>query len=277
MSGIEPGHDDELRRRLHEIPSAGARLDTDAIIAGARKRRRPKTIALSSAATVAGVLIVAPFVVPGLSPLQPVGMTSVSSDSGAAPESAEQPAPGEQEADSEAGTDGATDEQSGDAGAAEDAGSGDTGASGPGAAASAAACTPGAAGDAGLALRFLDDPSDGTADLAVENLTGAQIEVRLDDVGSVELDDAGHVVAAGVWPGRWSRSELGAGAGGDGGVTVDLEPRVPCADPGGTDPVGPGPVGEGPGIAPVATVLVTRDGEDDASPLTIVGEPFGVR
>lgn len=253
--------DDELRRRLQDIPAPRAGLDAEAIVAGARKRRRPKTIALSSAATVAGVLIVAPLVTPGLSPLLPrTSGDGVSMDSGAAPEMEPEPAPQEE------GAGGATDGTDG----AEDAGSGDSGASGT--ALGDTACAPAQAGDAGLALRFLDDPSDGTADLAMENLTDTAIEVRLDDVGSVELDAEGRIVAAGVWPGRWATSELAAYAGSDGGVTVDLEPRVACAQPG-TIAL----PGAGPGIAPVATVLVTRGGEDDATAMTVVGEPFDVR
>ncbi|MCH1883743.1 hypothetical protein [Agrococcus sp. ARC_14] len=253
--------DDELRSRLQGIPGPRAGLDADAVIARAKRRRRPKTIALSSAATIAGVLIVGPLVVPGLTAFEPASMSGVSSESGAAPESYPDSAP---ESDGDGAESPAATEEGGPV-EQTDAGEGDQGASGEGgegAPGGTNACTPMPAGNAGLALRFLDDPSDGTADLGITNLTDAQLEVRLDDVGSVEVTAEGQVVSAGFWPGRWGRSIVAPTQ--EGIVTVDLEPRQACA-------VG---AGEPVAIAPVATVLVVRNGEEDATELVIVGDPW---
>jgi hypothetical protein len=148
--------DDELRRRLHELPGPAGRLDVDAVVERARKRRRPKVAAVTAAATGAGILIVAPFVVPGLSPMSP--SSTVMSEQGAGQEQA--PAP---EQDS-----------SGDSGAA-------------GAAPAGEAC---ALEDAEAALRveiaFEDDPADGIADVAFTFLDDASFVVDGVGIGLVE-------------------------------------------------------------------------------------------
>lgn len=262
--------DDELRRKLHDIPAPRAGLDAEAIVAGARKRRRPKTIALSSAATVAGVLIVAPLVTPGLSPLLPrTTGEGVSMDSGAAPEMQPEPAPQEEEegaGGATEGTDGAEDAGSGDSGA-----SGDQGAAGdPGAAGDQAACGTVRAGDVGLALRFLDDPTDGSAELEIANASNARLQVQVLESGSGALTAEGELLAAGTSPASEERGEPAPGE--TMRVAVELAPRTTCAADG-TQP----DASETDGIAPIALVIVTRDGLQSATPTLVVGEPYAVR
>lgn len=141
--------DDELRRRLRDLPGPGSGLDVDAVVDGAKRRRRPKIAALNAAAAGVGVLIIAPFVVPGLSPIAP---TSVLSEQGAA-----QPA-------QESG------EDSAGAGAAESA---------PGAL--PLACSyPAIVDEIGIRAAFLDDPADGVADL---ELSGGEAGTTLQILG----------------------------------------------------------------------------------------------
>lgn len=281
MSGIDPGHDDELRRRLHDIPAAGARLDTDAIIAGARKRRRPKTIALSSAATVAGVLIVAPFVAPGLSPLQPTGMSTVS-DSGAAPESAqepaEQPAPdagesGSAEDHGDDGAAGAEDAGEGDTGASGDGGaSGDTGASGDAGASGswpadartlplhpdAAWCGLAQAGDAGLALTLLEPPptagpGSGFSSVELTNIGTRSVVLEVEPVIALETENSSGRIAGG----EAESFALSPGAS----AVLDAPTAVLPA----------GVCGDGTPSAEAPVVIVQLDGGE---PFAVVGTPI---
>jgi hypothetical protein len=273
MSGIEPGHDDELRRRLHDIPAAGARLDTDAIIAGARKRRRPKTIALSSAATVAGVLIVAPFVAPGLSPLQPTGMSTVS-DSGAAPESAqepaEQPAPDAGESGAaEQDESGAADAGEGEGGASGDQGApGDTGASGDSGAAgswpadartlplepAAAWCGLPQAGDAGLALMMLDPPQgSGFAAVELTNIGTRSVALEVEPVIAFEIENVSGRIAGG----EAASFALAPGASAVLGAPTAVLPAGVC--------------GDGTPSAEAPVVIVQLDGGE---PFAVVGTPI---
>lgn len=271
--------DDELRRRLRDMPAPSARLDADAAIAAAKRRRRPKTIALSSAATIAGVLIVAPLAVTGLQGFGPGGIASTSSDGGAQPESggdsgAESAAPASAapEAAPEAGSE--SSEES-----ATDAGADDTGAAGEsseGPWLDSEACLARSAGDVGLALRFLDDPSDGTAALEIRNVSSTAIAVRLIGAGSATLGDDGGALDAGVAAGAPTLIELGAG--GAHMTAVELGPRTACPlDASAAPGVDAGDGAAAPGIAPLATVDIVRGQGGDAERLTVVGAPFDVR
>lgn len=262
--------DDELRRRLQGIPAPTARLDADAVIAGARKRRRPKTVALSSAATVAGVLIIAPFVVPGLSPLQPTG-SSVSSDAGAAPESAPESAQ-EQEPAAEPGTTFQHDESAeGDGG---DAGASDTGASGGGDAgveqgdggpgttivldASATWCGLTPAGDAGLALRMLEEPvmsgpGSGFVQVEVTNLGDSAVGLELEPVTTFEI------------------STIDSSARGGEAAVLALEPGEAAVLDAPTAVLPRDVCGDGTPSADVPLAIVALDGAD---PIGIVGSPW---
>ena len=160
--------EDELRRRLQELPAPRARLDVDAVVEQARKRRRPKVAAVTAAVTGAGVLIVAPFVVPGLSPMSP--SSTVMSHQGAAQEAAPE-----------------QDSSGGDA-------SGATEADGS----VALACAyPAIRAETGIQAAFTDDPADGVA--GVELLLpdeGSALEVLSVGIAQVTADDALTIVAA---------------------------------------------------------------------------------
>ncbi|ERG63650.1 hypothetical protein L332_04170 [Agrococcus pavilionensis RW1] len=163
MSGEE-----ELRRRLQELPGPASRLDVDAVVERARKRRRPKVAAVTAAATGAGVLIVAPFVVPGLSPMSP--SSTVMSDQGAAQEAAPE-----------------QDSSGGDA-------SGATEADGS----VALACAyPAIRAETGIEATFTDDPADGIAgvELLLPDEAGT-LEVLGVGIAQVAVDDPLTIVAA---------------------------------------------------------------------------------
>lgn len=148
---------DDLQRRLRAMPGPDARLDLDAIVADARRRRRPKVAALSAAATAAGVLVVAPFVSPLLLPgSAPAG----------APEGMQAPAPAE------------------DAGGAE-------------AEDLAAPCAaPALRAETAAIARFLDDPADGVASIEVVVPDGAAaLDVLAVSTAAVD-PSSGAVVAA---------------------------------------------------------------------------------
>lgn len=269
MNDFEPDRDDELRRRLHDIPSASARLDADAIIAGAKKRRRPKTIALSSAATIAGVLIVAPFVVPGLSPLQGGDSASVSSDAGAAPESAPQPAEqpatdGGADDDAQSAGDGATGAAGSDAPAE---GSGDAATGTPDGPAypleqPAAWCGLERAGDAGLALTMLEQP-------AASGPGAGFARVRLTNTGDASV---GVVARSVIW---FEVEETITGSSGTmfGGESeaLALEPGESAELTQPTAVLPPGVCGDGTASADVPMAIV---GVDGAEPVGVVGSPF---
>lgn len=160
--------DDELRRRLQELPGPRSGLDADAVVAGAKRRRRPKVAAINAAAAGVGVLIIAPFVVPGLSPIAP---TSVLSE-----QDAGQPAPAEESGEDTAG-----------AGAAEEA-----------AGSPAPACSyPALVDETGIRAAFLDDPADGIADLELSGGEVSQWQILGVAVAQVAADrDALTIVAA---------------------------------------------------------------------------------
>lgn len=267
--------DDELRRRLHDIPApgagrAGAGLDADAVVAGAKRRRRPKTIALSSAATVAGVLIVAPLVVPGLGMLQPTGMSSVSSDSGAA-ESAEQPveeaAPGAEaprDEDQGGGADGQETTGSEDAGTGDSGASGDAGTGAPDGPSHAldptlAWCGMRAAGDAGLALTMLEapvmnGPGSGVVQVEVTNTGAAPITLEVAPVIAIEV---GSPSGGSIVGGEAESLTLSPGESAVLDEPTAVLPAGVCAD---RTP-----------SADVPTAIVGRDG---AEPIAVVGSPW---
>jgi hypothetical protein len=244
--------DDELRRRLQEVPGPGARLDADAIVAGAKRRRRPKTIALSSAATAAAVLIVAPFVAPGLSPLRPASEVGSPMDA-AAPES-------------ESGADGSTGEESaGGATEPDDAGATEAGEA-PAASDTdrAAACGyPSLLDETGIRATFADDPGDGRVDIAFElPASGGEVVVLGVAIAHVAADGA--IVSApdvAAFDDSGTRSQA-SGAGGLvrlGTFVLDDAPPVDCG------------VGGESSEAPL--LLVELDGQRRG----VVGEPGGVR
>ena len=160
--------EDELRRRLQELPGPAGRLDVDAVVERARKRRRPKVAAVTAAVTGAGVLIVAPFVVPGLSPMSPT--STVMSDQGAAQEAAPE-----------------QDSSGGDASGATDADG-----------SVALACAyPAIRAETGIEATFTDDPADGIAgvELLLPDEAGT-LEVLGVGIAQVAADDTLTIVAA---------------------------------------------------------------------------------
>lgn len=263
--------DDELRRRLQDIPAPAARLDADAVVAGAKRRRRPKTIALTSAASVAGVLIVAPLVVPGLSLLPQGASQTVSSDAGAAPESAEQPEPGAPEPFESGGAEshsGPVQDSAGDGAddSAEDAGAGDTGAAGRGA---PSLCGMTRAGDIGLTLRFLDDP--GSAAPRVEaggTGTGTGTGSGADAGIAVFVDLDALDVSSGEAQATRGSAEQDVPLGADAapqvlGVTTQVLETDACGD---GNPSAP---------SPVAIVALAAPGAPEAgASFAVVGEPW---
>ncbi|MET4097944.1 hypothetical protein ABIB37_000181 [Agrococcus sp. UYP10] len=230
--------DDELRRRLHDIPGPRSGIDVDAVLAGARRKRRPKVAAITAATAGAGILIVAPFVAPGLQSFQPTSAPGLAEDAGA-------PAQEEGVGGGDAGSQtGAT-----EAGPADGA-------------ALADACAAIAATGLGIELRFLDDPADGSSELAVSSLLDAGVTITLEAAGSAAVDAQGVPLAAALDAGRVLHLDLVARA--TGSTPVELGPRSDC-----------GVAGEAVGIAPLALVTLVHDGE--TSTATVVGDPWGVR
>ena len=234
---------------------------------GAKRRRRPKAIALTSAASVAGVLIVVPLVVPGLSLLPQGASRTVSSDAGAAPESGEQPEPGAPESFDSGGAEshsGPVQDSTGDGAddSAEDAGAGDTGAAGSGA---PSLCGMSRAGDIGLTLRFLDDP--GSAAPRVEaGGTGTGSGADAGIAVFVDLDSL-DVSSGDVRVTRGSTEQdvpLGADAAPQVlGVTTQVLEADACGD------------GSPSAPSPVAVVAVADPGAPEAgAPIVVVGEPW---
>ena len=230
--------DDELRRRLHDIPGPRSGIDVDAVLAGARRTRRPKVAAITAATAGAGILILAPFVAPGLQSFQPTSAPGLAEDAGAP---AQEEGVGGGDAGSQTGAD--------EAGPADGA-------------ALADACAAIDATGLGIELRFLDDPVDGASELAVSSLLDADATITLEAAGSAAVDAQGVPLAAALDPGRVLRLELTARA--TGSTPVDLGPRADC-----------GVAGEAAGIAPLALVTLVHDGE--TSTATVVGDPWGVR
>lgn len=262
--------DDELRRRLHDIPTPGVRLDADAVLAGAKRRRRPKTIALSSAATVAGVLLFAPLVAPGIEALRP--SSGVSVDYGAAPNSA--PESSSSGADGGTGADGDSG-ASGDTGASdadgqpdaapEEAGSGEASSSegganeggtnenSAGAAGEPPLCGLPRAGDVGLVLTFAERPVGATP---VEVRVSGDGDARITAVAIDSFAIVDH--AARVEPGE-PREEFALGAGDSAALTVA------------TATLEPGACGNG---LPAAITPVAIVGVDGAEPVAVVGSSW---
>lgn len=242
-------NDEELRRRLRDIPSPRAGIDADAVVAAARRRRWPKAIALSSAATVASVLIVAPLAVTGLQLLPQSASQQASSDAGA--ESAEQPQP-------DAASEEAQLEES-------SAGEGDTGAAGDlpptggnDAAASGAAslvCGLQPATELGLELTFADDPSDGSARVEVRGADGAAVP-RFEVIEIESLDSADGM--ARVWAGAASQ-ELALTAG----ESAELEVPTAVLQLDACDAA--------PASAPAPVAIVVRG---TGAPTAVLGEPW---
>lgn len=214
--------EDELRRRLQELPGPAGRLDVDAVVERARKRRHPKVAAVTAAATGAGVLIVAPFVVPALSPMSP--SSTVMTDQGAGQEQAP---------------------------AAEQDSSGDTGAAGAAQAADACAIEDAEAA-LGVDVAFEDDPADGAADVAFTFLEDGSfvvdgIGVAMVERGTGTIVEAPDPADAAVDRLRGSArhgSVAGEGGGTDGtvvlGVPLVLAAPVACGEARGE--AGPAPV-----------------------------------
>lgn len=237
--------DDELRRRLRDIPAPRAAIDADAVIERAKRRRRPKTIALSSAATVASVLIIAPLVVPGLQLPHPASQTAT--DSGAGAESAEQPASGVEASEESRPLD-----ASEDAGA-EDAGDGDTGAAG-GAEESALLCGLPLASSIGLELEFAEPPTDGPAPVIVRTAGGEAARLEIVEAASIDVIGSTARVAAGA-----SSEELALAEE----ETAQLE--VPAAV------LEAGACGEGAPSGPAPVAIIGRGG---VPPTAVVGTPW---
>lgn len=239
--------DDELRRRMHDIPSPTRRIDVDAAIAGARRTRRPKVAALTAATSGAAILIIAPFVVPGLQSFQPTG-AGVAEDAGApAQESGPEQGPGGDESLSE-----------------------------PGAGSALAGCMiDDAKVSTGVVITFDDDPVDGIASVRFTFPPGGG-SFEIDGVGVAQVTEDGRVAAA-PDP-RSTEVEQLRGTGGTGAVeggiagpgeeiAVTMDdvalvdaPAVLCGVEGATAP---------------APVLWLMDAQGRS--LTVIGEPFGVR
>ena len=234
--------DDELRRRLQEIPAPRSGIDVDAVVGAARRRRRPKVAALTAAATGAGVLIVAPFVAPGLPPLQPTSGPASVGD-------AEAPV-------TEQGSSG------GEAGAASSA---------PESADRAGCAIDDARTATGLVIAFGDDPSDGVADVVL-TFPGEAGAFQIDGVGvALVTTGAERAIVAAPDPSAESVQQLrgtgraGSVEGGAGGaetaIALDVAlldaPTVTCSTDG---PAAPAPV-----------VWLT---DADGTSLVVLGEPF---
>lgn len=217
--------DDELRRRLREIPAPTTRLDLDAAIAGARRTRRPKVAAVTAATAGAGILIIAPFVAPGLQSFQPTSAPGLAEDAGA-------PA---QESGPEAGQEHA----GGDAG-------GDETLSQPG----AAACGLTRAGDIGLVLAFGADPAAEDAPVRIGTSGVDAVGVTAIDVRSIAIREG----SATVTPGTAEEPlTLEPGAVAELGVEAAVLPAEACGE---GEPAGPSPVAlvAVDGAAPVPVV-----------------------
>lgn len=232
--------EDELRRRLQELPGPTGRLDVDAVVERAKQRRRPKVAAVSAVVTGAGVLIIAPFVVPGLSPLSTT--TSVMSEQGAAQEQAP---------------------------AAEQDSSGDSsGAAGAGESIAQACAYRPIVAETGIEAAFGDDPDDGIADIDLTLPAGSRVQVLGVAVAHVAADrDALAIVAA---PDAGALLEMATGVGGatagPSGSTAVLA-DVPLLD---APALG---CGLDAPTAPAPLLLIEVDG----ARLAVIGDPFFVR
>lgn len=243
--------DDELRRRLREIPAPTTRLDVDAAIAGARRTRRPKVAAVTAATAGAGVLIIAPFVAPGLQGFQPT--SGVAEDAGA-PAQESGPAAGTSGGDSDGGEETLSSPDAAVAGCLLD---------------DAEVAT-------GMVIEFTDDPSDGVAAVRF-TFPPSGGAFGIDAIGVAEVAPDGRVVSAPDPRSAEVERVLGTGRGGavEGGasgpsalvdVTVEdvalLEaPSVRC--------------GVEASTAARAPVLWLTDAQGRA--ITVLGEPWVVR
>jgi hypothetical protein len=245
--------EDELRRRLQDVPGPRAGLDVDAAVQEAKRRRRPKVAALTAAATGAGVLIIAPFAVAGMQGLSPVTTASMS-------ESGQQAPPAEQD-----GGDGSTDGGEASTGAT-DTGTGAPEA-GPAAAAAPACHYPGITDETGISAAFADDPADGSA--AIEfTFAGSGGEVRVLGVAVAQVLAGSGTLAIASAPDVSAFPEASGfsrASGSGGGVVVvgQFELVDASAIECGVD----GPT------APAPLLLIELDGQR----LAVVGDPWGVR
>lgn len=184
-------NDDELRERLHAMPEPTATIDVDAVVADARRRRRPKVVGAGVAVGAACLAFLAPVVVPGLLGPDPVTSTlqeqgvAEQGDSGAQPAAPaatapDETQPGAEEAQPTAGEDPAPTYF------------GDQGAAGNG----ACFASPSRSVVPGLALAFLAAPEGGAATLLVSNEGSAPIVVRIGNVGVATTEGSTVVGAA---------------------------------------------------------------------------------
>lgn len=149
-------NDDELRERLRAMPEPTTTIDVDAVVADARKRRRPKVVGAGVAVGAACLAFLAPVVVPGLRGPDPV--TSTLQEQSDAEQAPAAPAP-----DAPTGVDDS------DGGAATPLG--------PPIAACAAAPI-----EDDLALGYVLD-GDGTGTVSIQNLGSEPVVVAVGDVG----------------------------------------------------------------------------------------------
>lgn len=174
--------DDELRQRLRAMPEPTTTIDVDAVVADARRRRRPKVIGTGVAVGAACLAFLAPVVVPGL--LGPDPVTSSLQEAGVAEQG---DSGGEPAAPAPAATDGAEPDASTlQSGGVDVAGPPPTGCS----------ATPAGSTVPGLAIAFEADPVAGSATVLLSNGGSERLTVRVGGVGEAILGDDGAVLAA---------------------------------------------------------------------------------
>ena len=223
-------NDDELRQRLHSMPEPATTIDVDAVVADARRRRRPKVIGTGVAVGAACLAFLAPVVVPGL--LGPDPVTSTLQDQGAAEQAPA--APG-------SGGDGVQPGSSSDAG--DDGGAAST------LSAPIAACAAMPLAD-DLALGYSIDDGDGTARVVIQNLRSQPVTIAVGDVGVGEATDDTLVIAPEV--------EAASAAT---GTSVTLEPMAShtfdvAVLPATSTCAWPDGVAEGDGVLTIRTIVV---------------------
>lgn len=178
-------NDDELRERLHAMPEPTATIDVDAVVADARRRRRPKVVGAGVAVGAACLAFLAPVVVPGL--LGPDPVTSTLQEQGVAEQgdSGAEPAAPASDGDAPDAPTLQTSEQPDDVDVA----------GGP-----PVGCLalPAAEVAEGLSTSFESAPIDGTATLLLSNDGGETLTVRVGDVGEAIVADGSVVGAASI-------------------------------------------------------------------------------
>ncbi|GAA2174388.1 hypothetical protein GCM10009846_20140 [Agrococcus versicolor] len=156
--------DDELRDRLHAMPEPTARIDVDAVVADARRRRRPKVVGVAVASVAGCLALLSPVVLPSI--LGSGASTATMQEAGVA----EQGAP---DAPAAPGSDAATAEEPGILG--------EPAPSGPPVAACAA--VPISSVAAGLLVVVRDDDGDGVGTVDVQNVGDAPVDVAIGEAG----------------------------------------------------------------------------------------------